>query len=67
MDELHRVLSLADEVLRHKILRIPEQVYGKLAGSVTDRHATPPPAPEPELRVAAEPAPTGAEGTTTDA
>jgi len=33
MDELHRVLSLADEVLRHKILRIPEQVYGKLAGS----------------------------------
>ena len=30
MDELHRVLSLADEVLRHKVLRIPEQVYGKL-------------------------------------
>jgi small subunit ribosomal protein S6 len=33
MDELHRVLSLADEVLRHKILRIPEAVYGKLAGT----------------------------------
>jgi ribosomal protein S6 len=33
MDELHRVLSLADEVLRHKILRIPEHVYGKLAGA----------------------------------
>jgi small subunit ribosomal protein S6 len=33
MEELHRVLSLADEVLRHKILRIPEQVYGKLTGS----------------------------------
>ena len=32
MDELHRVLSLADEVLRHKVLRIPEQVYGNLAG-----------------------------------
>ncbi len=32
MEELHRVLSLADEVLRHKILRIPEQVYGKLNG-----------------------------------
>jgi small subunit ribosomal protein S6 len=29
MDELGRVLSLADEVLRHKILRIPESVYGK--------------------------------------
>ena len=28
MDELHRVLSLADEVIRHKVLRIPEQVYG---------------------------------------
>jgi small subunit ribosomal protein S6 len=28
MDELHRVLSLADEVLRHKVLRIPEEVYG---------------------------------------
>ena len=33
MDELHRQLSLADEVLRHKILRIPEHVYGKLAGA----------------------------------
>ena len=33
MDELHRSLSLADEVLRHKILRIPEHVYGKLAGA----------------------------------
>jgi len=33
MDELHRALSLADEVLRHKVLRIPESVYGKLAGS----------------------------------
>ena len=35
MDELHRVLSLADEVLRHKVLRIPEKVYGppKTAGS----------------------------------
>ena len=35
MDELHRVLSLADEVLRHKVLRIPEQVYGKLGTGVT--------------------------------
>ena len=33
MDELHRTLSLADEVLRHKVLRTPESVYGKLAGS----------------------------------
>lgn len=28
MDELHRVLSLADEVIRHKVLRIPEKAYG---------------------------------------
>ena len=39
MDELHRQLSLADEVLRHKILRIPESVYGKLAGAAAS--ATP--------------------------
>jgi len=29
-DELARTLSLADEVLRHMVLRIPEHVYGKL-------------------------------------
>ncbi|MFN8034775.1 MAG: 30S ribosomal protein S6 [Acidimicrobiia bacterium] len=28
MQELHRMLSLADEVMRHKVLRIPEEVYG---------------------------------------
>jgi len=28
MEELHRVLSLADEVIRHKVLRIPAKVYG---------------------------------------
>ena len=33
MDELHRVLSLADEVVRHVVLRIPDEVYGKLAGT----------------------------------
>ncbi|HEY7438547.1 MAG TPA: 30S ribosomal protein S6 [Acidimicrobiia bacterium] len=33
MDELHRALSLADEVIRHKVLRIPEHVYGNLAGA----------------------------------
>ena len=35
MEELHRVLSLADEVIRHKVLRIPEKVYGppKTAGA----------------------------------
>ena len=39
MVELHRVLSLADEVIRHKVLRIPAKVYGppKVAGSSADR------------------------------
>ena len=38
MDELSRVLSLADEVIRHKVLRIPEAVYGppKTAGTPAD-------------------------------
>ena len=41
MDELHRVLSLADEVVRHKVLRIPEKVYGppKVAGGAPADHA----------------------------
>ena len=39
MVELHRVLSLADEVIRHKVLRIPAKVYGPpaVAGPVADR------------------------------
>ncbi len=38
MDELNRTLSLSDEVLRHKVLRIPEAVYGppKSAGTTAD-------------------------------
>jgi len=33
MEELSRVLSLADEVIRHKVLRIPESVYGPPAAA----------------------------------
>ncbi len=37
MDELGRMLSLADEVIRHKVLRIPDDVYGRAAaGTTTD-------------------------------
>ena len=38
MEELHRVLSLADESIRHKVLRIPEKVYGppRAAGAVAE-------------------------------
>ena len=38
MDDLSRVLSLADEVIRHKVLRIPEKVYGppNVAGTAAE-------------------------------
>jgi small subunit ribosomal protein S6 len=39
MDELHRSLSLADEVLRHKVLRIPEAVYGPPKAAATSAEA----------------------------
>ena len=29
MDEVHRLLSLADEVVRHKVIRIPDAVAGR--------------------------------------
>ncbi|MEZ5171409.1 MAG: 30S ribosomal protein S6 [Acidimicrobiia bacterium] len=35
MDELHRSLSLADEVVRHKVLRIPKEAYGPPAAMQT--------------------------------
>ena len=35
MDELHRVLSLADDVIRHKVLRVPEAAYGPPKGAGT--------------------------------
>ena len=41
MDELHRSLSLSDEVIRHKILRIPEHVYGTLGGTPSPADAGP--------------------------
>jgi small subunit ribosomal protein S6 len=39
MDELHRVLSLADDVIRHKVLRVPEAVYGPPKGAGTPADA----------------------------
>ena len=41
MDELSRALSLADEVLRHKVLRIPEKVYGVAGGTSSRPTAAP--------------------------
>jgi small subunit ribosomal protein S6 len=28
MEELHRTLSLADELMRHKVVRVPDEVMG---------------------------------------
>ncbi len=67
MDELHRVLSLADEVLRHKILRIPEAVYGKLAGTRPAPVEAPAPEPGAEAVDADNGEPVAAEGSESDA
>jgi small subunit ribosomal protein S6 len=40
MDELDRMFHLADEVVRHKVIRIPDKVAGRAPRSV--------PLPEPE-------------------
>jgi small subunit ribosomal protein S6 len=39
MDELHRVLSLADDVIRHKVLRVPESAFGSPQGAGTPADA----------------------------
>jgi small subunit ribosomal protein S6 len=48
MAEMDRVLSLADEVLRHKVIRVPDSVAGR----------APRPAPAPEATEAPAPAQT---------
>jgi len=32
VDELGRLLTLADEVIRHKVIRLPDQVAGRVEG-----------------------------------
>ncbi len=39
VDALNRALSLSDDVIRHKVLRVPEEVYGppeRLRSAATD-------------------------------
>ena len=33
MADMERVLALADEVLRHKVIRLPDKVAGRGAGA----------------------------------
>jgi small subunit ribosomal protein S6 len=49
MAELDRVLFLADEVLRHKVIRLPEGSAGR------DARPTPTPSTEPVAAAASEP------------
>ena len=50
--DLDRMLSLADEVLRHKVIRLPEKALRRVgsgtAGGKGSRGAPPPPPPLPE-------------------
>ncbi len=52
VNDLDRMLSLADEVLRHKVIRLPEKALRRVgsgtAGGKGSRGAPPPPPPLPE-------------------
>jgi small subunit ribosomal protein S6 len=39
MEELHRVLSLADEVIRHKVIRLPDAALGGRPAAATTAEA----------------------------
>lgn len=62
MAELDRMLHLADEVLRHKVIRLPDHVAGRGA-----RPAAAPEVPAPEVVAAAPEAPDSTEAQTDDA
>ena len=47
-EELDRMFHLADEVVRHKVIRIPDKVAGRAPRSV------PVPVPEPEAAAEAD-------------
>lgn len=36
MEELHRTLSLADELMRHKVVRVPDAVSGARTAAVAE-------------------------------
>ena len=46
MSELNRSLQLADEVIRHKVVRLPDRVAARLAGSPQGPTAVPAAAPD---------------------
>jgi small subunit ribosomal protein S6 len=42
MEELHRMLGLADEVIRHKVIRLPDKVAGRAARTTASEAAAAP-------------------------
>ena len=40
VDDLGRLLTLADEVIRHKVIRLPDQVAGRANGQATPEAAS---------------------------
>jgi small subunit ribosomal protein S6 len=55
MAELDRMLTLADPVLRHKVIRVPEKpmIRPTRGGATRDAADTSPQAPEPDLAASA--------------
>jgi small subunit ribosomal protein S6 len=41
VNELDRLFTLADEVVRHKVIRLPEKAAGRTAGQVPEASASP--------------------------
>jgi small subunit ribosomal protein S6 len=56
--DMERVFVLADEVLRHKVIRLPDKVAGRRAAAASTAPAK---APAPAAAPAAAPATTGGE------
>lgn len=54
MSELDRMFFLADEVLRHKVIRLPDAVAARMGGAGGGTAATPAPAPVPAAAPAEE-------------
>jgi len=65
LDALDRSLHLSDEVLRHKVIRLPDRIAGRASKPAPP--APPAPEPRPSAPIAAEPAASESSETSTSA